>query len=173
MGRYFFLTVFLILGFHLARIERKYSRLSLYVWRLICFVVGHLRLIFTHRTCKQRHNQDWRKKSTRYQIYGNIYKISSMVEIDFISSNLTIMVVMMQVLGGKNYRIRGSFTLFIVIVNSTNSENSVNNRSVLSSLTKGRGTSISALTIHALLNQRNSKVAWEDLCFTSYKRKRK
>ena len=56
-------------------------------------------------------------------------------------------------MGGINYQIRGSFTLFIDIVTSTNSENSVINRSVLSSLTKGRGTSISALTIHAILNQ--------------------
>ena len=82
-----------------------------------------------------------------------------MVEIDFISSNLTIIVVMMQRLGWDKLSNQSSFTLFIVIVTYTNSENSVINRSVLSPLTKERRTSISALIIHAILNQRNSKIA--------------
>jgi len=74
-------------------------------------------------------------------------------------------------LDGINYQIRGSFTLFIVIVTYTNSENSVINRSVLSSLTKGRGTIISALIIHAILNQRNSKIA-DKICASHPTRER-
>jgi hypothetical protein len=74
-------------------------------------------------------------------------------------------------LDGINYQISGSFTLFIVIVTYTNSENSVINRSVLSSLTKGRGTIISALIIHAILNQRNSKIA-DKICASHHTRER-
>ena len=56
--------------------------------------------------------------------------------------------------------------LFIVIVTPMNTDNSVINRSVLSSLTKGREARFYALTMHAILNQWNSKLSGWDLCFT-------
>jgi hypothetical protein len=56
---------------------------------------------------------------------------------------------------------------FIVIFTPTKIDNSVINRSVLSSLTKGREARFFySLTMHAILNQRNRKLSGEDLCFT-------
>jgi hypothetical protein len=56
---------------------------------------------FTHRSGKQGHNQDCRKKSTRYHNYGNIYKRVNRVKIDNIISNLTTMLVMMHYPAGQ------------------------------------------------------------------------
>jgi hypothetical protein len=58
--------------------------------------------------------------------------------------------------------------LFIVIFTPIKIDNSVIiNRSVLSSLTKGREARFFySLTMHAILNQRNRKLSGEDLCLT-------
>lgn len=52
-GKIFFYAVFLIPGFRLSKNEWKYERQSIYVCRLICFiVVGRIRLYFD-TPCRQ------------------------------------------------------------------------------------------------------------------------